>query len=191
MTHTLKTLTPYFQAAWIGDKTFEIRANDRKFKERDEVVLEEMDGSEYTGRRIEGFIRYMTDFEQKPGWYNPYTDCLDVQRGKTGEVGSIPVTDRCRAIILSALQEKRKRVLDWTNHQKEYEKCRKKSGVYFWFGRDLRTTFGNRIFKITKSDQAASKAMLHRDPRTFINHYKVDHAEDLRPAIKTIENSFK
>lgn len=70
MTHNLKTWPGYFQATWVGDKTFEIRKNDRTFKERDEIVLEEWEpgNMEYTGRAIEGFIRYMTDYEQKQGY---------------------------------------------------------------------------------------------------------------------------
>lgn len=128
--------------------------------------------------------------ELKPSAYNPYSDCLDVQRGKTGEVGSIPITDRCRAIVLQAIKEKRRLILDWTNHDKQLKCARQASGVYFWFGRDLRTSFGNRIYRETKSDQAAQRAMLHRDPRTFVNHYKIDHAEDLRGPIKSIEKSF-
>lgn len=127
----------------------------------------------------------------KPSDYNPYTDCFDIQRGKTGEIGSLPATDRCRAIVLQAINEGRERILDWTNHDKQVKKCRKDSSVYFQFGRDLRTTYGNRIYRETRSDQAAQKAMLHRDPRTWINHYKVDHGEDLRPAIKSIEKVYK
>lgn len=67
--HELKTWPEYFQAVWCGDKNFEIRKDDRRFKERDEVVLQEFDpaNGEYTGREIEGFIRYITTYEQKPG----------------------------------------------------------------------------------------------------------------------------
>lgn len=68
MRHTLKTLPRYFQAVWVGDKTFEIRKNDRNFQERDEVVLQEWESQEHTGREVEGFIRYLTDYEQKPGY---------------------------------------------------------------------------------------------------------------------------
>ena len=69
MKHELKTRERFFQAAWVGDKTFEIRLNDRKFKERDEIVLLEIDESgEYTGREIEGIIKYLTDYKQKKGY---------------------------------------------------------------------------------------------------------------------------
>lgn len=73
MKHELKTWPEYFQAAWVGDKTFEIRKNDRDFKERDEIVLREFqpdleepfEADQYTGREIHGFIRYLTAYEQK------------------------------------------------------------------------------------------------------------------------------
>lgn len=70
MKHKLKVQPQYFKALWCGDKTFEIRKNDRNFEERDEVVLQEIEwaGHDYTGREIEGLITYMTDFEQKPGY---------------------------------------------------------------------------------------------------------------------------
>lgn len=68
MKHTLKTLPQYFQAVWIGDKTFEIRKNDRNFQERDEVVLQEWESQSHTGREVHGVIRYLTDYEQKPGY---------------------------------------------------------------------------------------------------------------------------
>lgn len=127
----------------------------------------------------------------RPRHYNAYSDCLDIQRGKSGKVGSLPVSTRCRSIIFEAIKEGREFILDWTNHQKQVKSARKKSGVYFWFGRDLRTTYGNEIFDETGSDQAASRAMLHKDPRTFLDHYKVDRAHDLRPAIQEIEKRFK
>ena len=71
MRHELKTRTGSFQAMWCGDKTFSIRNNDRQFKERDEVVFEEIEdvpNPEFTGREIEGFITYLTDFAQQEGF---------------------------------------------------------------------------------------------------------------------------
>lgn len=47
MTHHLKTKPEYFQAVIDGKKTFEIRLNDRDFKQGDSVILEE-----YTGKEI-------------------------------------------------------------------------------------------------------------------------------------------
>ena len=74
MKHLLKTHPEYFQASWVGDKNFEIRLNDRNFKERDEIVLQEWEPADdkvngglanYTGREIEGVIVYLTRFSQK------------------------------------------------------------------------------------------------------------------------------
>lgn len=71
MKHELKVYPKFFKALWCGDKTFEIRNNDRGFEERDEVVLmENENGSHdgYTGREIHGTITYLTDYEQKKGY---------------------------------------------------------------------------------------------------------------------------
>lgn len=70
MKHELKSEPQYFQPVWVGVKTFEIRQDDRPFQPFDEVVLQEWEPSEkeYTGREIEGYITYMTDFHQYAGW---------------------------------------------------------------------------------------------------------------------------
>lgn len=39
MEHVLKTIEPYFSAVLSGDKTFEIRRNDRGFQKGDTLVL--------------------------------------------------------------------------------------------------------------------------------------------------------
>lgn len=71
MKHNLKVLPEYFKALWCGDKTFEIRENDRHFEERDEICLQENENGShdgYTGREIEGFITYLTDFKQQKNY---------------------------------------------------------------------------------------------------------------------------
>lgn len=50
MIHELKTLPEYFEAVRKGDKTFELRENDRDFKVGDYLALNEWDGEKYTGR---------------------------------------------------------------------------------------------------------------------------------------------
>lgn len=68
MRHELKCRRKYFKAIWCGDKTFEIRKNDRNFEERDEILLMEIGDNgtlDYTGREIEGVITYLTDYEQQ------------------------------------------------------------------------------------------------------------------------------
>lgn len=70
MKHDLKSWPEYFQPVWVGVKVFEIRQNDREFKIYDEIVLQEWDPTDrdYTGREIEGYISYITDFHQHAGW---------------------------------------------------------------------------------------------------------------------------
>lgn len=42
-THELKTWEAYFQPVWLGEKTFDIRYDDRAFQKGDLVVLREWD----------------------------------------------------------------------------------------------------------------------------------------------------
>ena len=61
MTHELKTWQMYFQEVKRGYKTFEIRVNDRDFKEGDILVLKEYDpiALEYTGDEITKMAGYI------------------------------------------------------------------------------------------------------------------------------------
>lgn len=61
MIHELKTLPEYFEAVRKGDKTFELRKNDRDFKVGDYLALNEWDGKKYTGRALLAKITYMLD----------------------------------------------------------------------------------------------------------------------------------
>lgn len=62
--HQLKTLPEYFQLVRDGIKTFEVRKNDRDFKQGDILILQEYDPSldnPFTGNCITiqtGFILY-------------------------------------------------------------------------------------------------------------------------------------
>lgn len=58
-THHLKTLPPYFDAVISGSKTFEVRKNDRAFKQGDCVVLAEYHQGAYTGRQAVFSIGYV------------------------------------------------------------------------------------------------------------------------------------
>lgn len=66
--HSLKILPEYFEAVTSGDKTFEIRKNDRDFQVGDEVILKEWYEEKYTGNEMKFEITYITDFEQKEGY---------------------------------------------------------------------------------------------------------------------------
>lgn len=77
--HELKTWPPYFEEVLNGNKTFEVRKNDRGFKVGDTLVLKEwnpngyssvspneMTGA-YTGREVKRQISYILE-----GGYRPY-----------------------------------------------------------------------------------------------------------------------
>lgn len=61
MTHTLKTWPEFYKAIVSGEKTFELRRNDRSFKVGDILVLQEYDNvkSEYTGNEIKKQVTYI------------------------------------------------------------------------------------------------------------------------------------
>lgn len=74
MIHELKTLTPYFVAVVSGEKTFEVRKNDRDFHVGDFLMLKEImkieEKQTYTGRYCVVRVTYvLTDEEYvKPGY---------------------------------------------------------------------------------------------------------------------------
>lgn len=63
MIHELKTWCEYYQSVDDGDKTFEIRKNDRDFQVDDGLNLREYDNIKqvYTGRNTLVRITYMLD----------------------------------------------------------------------------------------------------------------------------------
>lgn len=59
--HELKTWPVYFFSIYLGEKTFEVRRNDRNFKPGDILALKEFDPEteKYTGNEIEVFVSYV------------------------------------------------------------------------------------------------------------------------------------
>jgi len=57
--HELKTLRKYFIAVGSGDKTFEVRKNDRDYKIGDILILQEYNNMAYTGTTIDCVITYI------------------------------------------------------------------------------------------------------------------------------------
>jgi len=59
--HELKTWPIYFSAIVRGDKTFEVRLNDRGFQPGDYLILKEYDPQkkEYTGRVTVKYVQYI------------------------------------------------------------------------------------------------------------------------------------
>lgn len=60
--HELKTLPEYFDSLYSGNKTFEIRKDDRNFSVNDSLVLKEYANGKYTGRVCYRNITYITHF---------------------------------------------------------------------------------------------------------------------------------
>lgn len=60
MIHELKILPEYFNAVVSGEKTFEIRKNDRPFKKGDLLALNEFNG-QYTGNSCLVYVDYILD----------------------------------------------------------------------------------------------------------------------------------
>ena len=79
-THPLKVWPIYFNAVRSGEKTFEIRENDRNFQRGDILHLREWDpdaakvvqhggqSQPYTGRDCYMRVTYVTTFSQKDGF---------------------------------------------------------------------------------------------------------------------------
>ncbi len=61
MIHELKTYPEHFSAVISGEKTFEIRKNDRPYHKGDLLALNEFDGQYYTGNSCLVFIDYILD----------------------------------------------------------------------------------------------------------------------------------
>lgn len=109
--HELKTWPAYFEATWRGDKTFEIRYEDRGFQKGDTVILREWDrnwpcecdkthGSEcakYSGREIEARIGYVLASTPSRGQQRGFSgggyvvlSLCDMQQFKVEDVSAKP-----------------------------------------------------------------------------------------------------
>ena len=59
MIHELKIYPEYFKAVISGEKTFEIRKNDRPFHKGDLLALNEFDGQYWTGNSCLVYVDYI------------------------------------------------------------------------------------------------------------------------------------
>lgn len=69
--HRLKTLPMFYNAVLIGEKTFEVRFNDRDYRVGDVLILREWTGLNYTGENIVVRVSYILSdpaFGTQPGW---------------------------------------------------------------------------------------------------------------------------
>ncbi len=74
MTHALKTWPEFFKRVENGQKPFELRKNDRDYKEGDKVLLQEFDHNtgKYTGKELERRITYVLFNAEKFGLKKGY-----------------------------------------------------------------------------------------------------------------------
>lgn len=61
MKHSLKTLPRFYQAVIDKKKPFEIRKNDRNFQSGDDIILNEWENGNYTGRFCVAVIKDVFD----------------------------------------------------------------------------------------------------------------------------------
>lgn len=59
--HYIKICPEYYRAIERGEKTFEVRYNDRNYKKYDVLHLQEWLNGEYTGRVIDADVTYILD----------------------------------------------------------------------------------------------------------------------------------
>ena len=92
-THLLKIEPVYFEQVRNGNKTFEIRRDDRGYQKGDIVVLNEYDRSlhtiddyKYAGNAVSAVIGYVTAYEQQSGFVvfslNNVDECTPEKPGK-------------------------------------------------------------------------------------------------------------
>ena len=60
-THEVKLASAYYEDVKTGRKTFELRKNDRKYKEGDRLHMLEFTDGRHTGRTITAEIIYMLE----------------------------------------------------------------------------------------------------------------------------------
>ena len=73
MTHELKISPEYFKAVKSGHKKFELRKDDRNFREGDLITLKEYKNGPYTGEEINNLLvlyilRNCNDYGLKDGY---------------------------------------------------------------------------------------------------------------------------
>ena len=70
--HELKTAQPFFERVWIGEKTFEVRKDDRDYQPGHVVRQREYSPeSGYGDRWVLGYIGYVLRYEDFPEGIEP------------------------------------------------------------------------------------------------------------------------
>ena len=70
--HEIKIYPSYYRAIYSGEKTFELRKNDRDYEVGDILRLQEWTGTEYTGRSMMRRITYIYKGTGKYGLEDGY-----------------------------------------------------------------------------------------------------------------------
>lgn len=75
-THTLKTWSEFFREIWHGNKTWELRKNDKDYKPDDLLILEEgdivHDDFVRTGRKVIAIVSYVLKDQPQFGLQKGY-----------------------------------------------------------------------------------------------------------------------
>lgn len=79
MTHDLKIQPIYFHDIVEGKKNFEIRLNDRNFKEGDFLRLRTFFGGVYTGGEVQVFVSYVLSSNEFPQGIKPNYVVMGIQ----------------------------------------------------------------------------------------------------------------
>ena len=81
--HQLKTWSDFFWSVVDGNKTFEIRFNDRDYQVDDYLELMEYCPltEQYSGKKALFLVTYITDFQQKPGYVVMGIQPVDEEKG--------------------------------------------------------------------------------------------------------------
>lgn len=59
--YEIKILPEYFKSVCDGSKTFELRRNDRDYKVKDILILQEYDGIKFTGHSVKAEVTYLLE----------------------------------------------------------------------------------------------------------------------------------
>jgi hypothetical protein len=82
--HDLKTWPEFFRHVWTGDKSFEMRENDRDFQAGDTLLLREWSKEKgYSGRSIRAEVTYLLG-GRWPGLEKGYVVMAIALRGREG-----------------------------------------------------------------------------------------------------------
>jgi hypothetical protein len=134
-THKLKTWTEYFKKVVSGEKTFEIRKNDRDFQIGDTVILEEWNAhSGYTGKSFTFEISYLLQ-DYEPALNSEYvvmgfalsktkdlSEDYDRQKKRADNLDSVLTQTTYDALLKiqslqSELEAKNKEINDWKERE--------------------------------------------------------------------------